>query len=411
VQSSPALGDLNSIDAEVEPNASRRRAQGGLRERYGASTIRRVDPLTHSLVGAGLSRAGLHRTTPLATATLVIAANAPDIDVLAFVKGSYAALAFRRGITHGPLALLVLPLLVTALVIGYDRARRRRTLGRSDAARAGPVLALAALGVLTHAPLDWLNTYGVRLLLPLDPRWYYGDALFIIDPWIWLMLAAVVVPHSATRRGRLGWSGLGIGITVLVLATPDVPLVAKAAWTIGSGGLVLQTVRAYRRGVRPGERQARFALAAAALYIGAMTLAGAAGRSVTARAGRERGFDVAELMFAPAAANPFGADIIVRTPHAYQLGELSWIGPRVRWSDSIPLGPRNDVVIATLRLRQVRDFLRWSRFPYVEVAHDDEGRYVRWGDARYPERMRGGLSGVLVRVAPSPLPPRPSPSP
>ena len=368
-----------------------------------------MDPLTHSLVGAGLSRAGLHRTTPLATATLVIAANAPDIDVLVLVNGSYAGLAFRRGITHGPLALLVLPLFVTALVIGYDRTRARRTHDGGEAARAGPVLALAALGVLTHAPLDWMNTYGIRLLSPLDPRWFYGDALFIIDPWIWLMLAAVVVPHTSTRRGWIGWSALGAGVTALVLVTPEVPIVAKAAWTIGMAALVLQAVRANRRGTRPGEHHARFALAAAALYTGAMVVTGAVGRSVTAQAGRERGFDVGELMVAPAPANPFAADIVVRTPHAYQLGELSWIGPRVRWSDSIPLGPRDDVVIATLRLPQVRDFLRWSRFPYVEAAHDDQGRYVRWGDARYPGRMRGGLSGVLVRVGPTPPTPRPSP--
>ena len=58
-----------------------------------------MDNLTHSLVGAALSRAGLDRRTPLATATLVVAANAPDIDVLSFVRGPYFALSFRRGIT------------------------------------------------------------------------------------------------------------------------------------------------------------------------------------------------------------------------------------------------------------------------------------------------------------------------
>jgi inner membrane protein len=376
-----------------------------LRRLYAAPRIRRVDPLTHSLVGAGLSRAGLHRTTPLATATLVIAANAPDVDVLALVNGSYAGLAFRRGITHGPLALLVLPVLVAALVIAYDRTRRRRAHATAAPARAGPILALAALGVLTHAPLDWMNTYGTRLLLPLDPRWYYGDALFIIDPWIWLMLAAVVVAQTRTRRGWIGWIALGTGATALVLIAPDVPVAAQVVWTIGTAALALQSMRAHWRGARPGERHARVALVAAALYIGAMVLAGRAGRSATAQAARERGLDAAALMVAPAPANPFAAGIVVQTASAYQLGQLRWPGPRVAWSDSILLGPRTNVVIATLQLPQVRDFLRWSRFPYVEVAEDGQGRFVRWGDARYPERMRSGLSGVLVRVEANPREP------
>ncbi len=46
---------------------------------------------------------------------------------------------------------------------------------------------LSYLGVATHPLLDWLNTYGIRLLMPLDPRWFYGDAVFIVDPWIWLV--------------------------------------------------------------------------------------------------------------------------------------------------------------------------------------------------------------------------------
>jgi inner membrane protein len=367
-----------------------------------------VDPLTHSLVGAGLSRAGLHRTTPLATATLVTAANAPDIDVLAFVNGSYASLALRRGITHGPLALVVLPIMIAALVIAYDRLRGRVRHSDGPRARAGPVLALAALGVLTHAPLDWMNTYGVRLLMPIDARWFYGDALFIIDPWIWLLLAAVVVAHTRTRRGWIAWAALGIGATGLISLAPEVPIAAKLAWIAGVSALLVQALRAHRRGARPGERQARFTLAAAVVYIGAMVLVSVSGRAVIAREARARGIAATNLMFAPAPANPFGASIVVETRDAYHLGHLDWISEHVRWSDSIPLGPRTHDVLASRRVPEVRDFLRWSRFPYVEIGEDEHGRYVRWGDARYPERIGGGLSGVVVRVDADAAPPRDS---
>ena len=59
-------------------------------------------------------------------------------------------------------------------------------------------LLLSYLGVLTHVALDWLNTYGVRLLMPFDRRWFYGDTLFIIDPWLWLALGGGV---WLARRG------------------------------------------------------------------------------------------------------------------------------------------------------------------------------------------------------------------
>ena len=34
--------------------------------------------------------------------------------------------------------------------------------------------------------MDVLNSYGVRLLMPFSGRWFYGDALYIVDPWLYL---------------------------------------------------------------------------------------------------------------------------------------------------------------------------------------------------------------------------------
>ena len=64
-----------------------------------------MDPITHTLAGAVMARAGLDERTPLAAATLMLAANAPDIDIFIMVAGPYDGLAFRRGWTHGPSAV------------------------------------------------------------------------------------------------------------------------------------------------------------------------------------------------------------------------------------------------------------------------------------------------------------------
>lgn len=79
-----------------------------------------MDNLTHSLVGAVLGQLGLKRKTGLAMPALILAANLPDIDAGCTLYG-IESLAMRRGITHGPIALLVLPLLLWALLIALDR--------------------------------------------------------------------------------------------------------------------------------------------------------------------------------------------------------------------------------------------------------------------------------------------------
>ncbi len=61
---------------------------------------------------------------------------------------------------------------------------------------------LCFLGALTHPLLDLLTTYGIRLLSPFSHRWFYGDTLFIMDPWIWLML--ILGLEMSWRAERLG---------------------------------------------------------------------------------------------------------------------------------------------------------------------------------------------------------------
>jgi inner membrane protein len=152
-----------------------------------------LDNLTHSLAGAVLGQMGLKRLTGRATATLIIAANLPDIDAVATVLGT-ESLAIRRGITHGPIALLLLPLLLTGLVLVWERWRPNQA---GVPVRAGPLLLIAYIGTLSHPALDWLNSYGIRLLEPFSSRWYAGDTLFIIDVWIW---TALIVSFFWSRR-------------------------------------------------------------------------------------------------------------------------------------------------------------------------------------------------------------------
>ena len=89
-----------------------------------------MDNLCHTLAGAALGEAGLKRQTRLGMATLMIASNLPDIDVAVFATDTLA-MSFRRGWTHGVLAMAVLPAVLAGVMFALGR---RRSAGRSRTA-------------------------------------------------------------------------------------------------------------------------------------------------------------------------------------------------------------------------------------------------------------------------------------
>src|SRR3954466_12035226 len=102
-----------------------------------------MDNVCHTLVGAALGEAGLKQRTRFGLATLMIAANLPDIDVMVFATGM-PSVAFRRGWTHGILAQALLPIALTGLIwlVG-----RKRSETRDPPFRLGWILALSYIGV------------------------------------------------------------------------------------------------------------------------------------------------------------------------------------------------------------------------------------------------------------------------
>ncbi len=316
-----------------------------------------MDNLTHSLVGALIGQAGLKRKTGLAMPALIIGANLPDIDAGCVVFG-VESLAMRRGITHGPIAWVLLPLALAGLLWWYDRwqARRgKRPEGRVEV-RFGWLYALAFIACLTHPALDWLNNYGIRLLEPFSSRWFYGDTLFIIDVWLWL--------------------GLGF-----------------ATW------LSLRRERRERNWRQP----ARFALVSGLVYVGA--------NFVWSQVEEQR--FRATLPILECSDEAIEANACDWTAIASPVPFLPWerelmanlqpgwshipAGEPISGSSIRPISPNACGWPQLDRLAQSRPdlaaFLFWSRAPFVEQAPDGNGIVLR--DARFASLGRSGFSVPL----------------
>jgi len=361
-----------------------------------------VDPIAHTFVGAALAEAGLKRATPLATAALLIGANAPDIDVVAYFGGEFASFALRRGMTHGVLALVLLPFVIAGLLLIWDRGVRLRRAPHAAPARAGPLLLLATLAVLTHPTLDWLNNYGLRWLMPFDGRWFYGDAVFIIDPWLWLGLGGVAfLAHSGSTRALAAWCAFFALASVLVLTTANVPNASRVLWVIGlAAAFAARRWLTGRAGAEAAVQQtARSALLLAVVYVGALAAADTFEHSLVRAELAARGDgEVVAVMVAPVAANPFAGEVVVETPTTYRIGKWRWLEtPRLSLAaDVIPKRTAEPLFAAAAKTLEAQRFLTWARFPYAEIESAADGHVVRFLDARY--FATGRLGGPTVRL-------------
>ena len=168
-----------------------------------------MDNFTHSLAGWAVGQAGLKTKTRKGLAALILGANMPDIDVfLGWVP--WEPLAMHRGFTHSLVGgVLIMPPMLAGLLLLLDRSQvKRGTTFKSDLdMHVGWLAALCYIGAITHPLLDLQTTYSVQLLSPFDFGWYHADSLFIIDVWIWTLLAGSIAwSRWREKRGR-GWRG------------------------------------------------------------------------------------------------------------------------------------------------------------------------------------------------------------
>lgn len=296
-------------------------------------------------MGAAFGEAGLKYRTRFGAAALMISANIPDVDVLVFATGT-PPVSFRRGITHGVVAQVLLPIVLTGIFMVVAKLRPSRDGDDRPPLRPAWLLLLSFAGVYSHVFLDFLNNYGVRLLTPFNWRWFYGDSVFIVDPWLWLML------------------GVGIWLT--------------------------------RR--RQTRTPVRGALVFATAYIVLMLVSARTAHGIVERVWRDmRGASPVAVMVGPLPATPFTREVIVDAGDHYETGMFSWWSSSLTMSrDPVPKNNDRREVALARDAPNVRAFLVWSRFPYWTLTPEGQNVRVSVFDMRFTGGVRGFSQSVVV---------------
>jgi inner membrane protein len=382
----------------------------------------RLDNLTHSLAGLIMGEAAIiwhERSAPPLTprqrgallTTAVLANNAPDLDFVyvGITGGKLGYLLHHRGHTHTLAALPALALLCLAIAaLGFRSWRPARSVPARVLPELARLGAVATAGGVLHLLMDFGNNYGVHPFWPAYDGWFYGDAIFIIEPWLMILLIGMAGGVSTSRWLRAALFALLAALIAL-------------AWRVAIGGPWLAlalgvfglpwVLSLWRLSVRSRWRLGAASLAAFWLVLlGTRHVARASARD--ALADSDPGLELIELVSTPAPGNPLCWSLLAvqRSQGRYWVREAvasGWPGLSsaarcgfMNDGQTAPLQPSSLDPVASRRivwgpefrapldelasLRRdscvARAFLRFARVPFWIRS---EGRFTLVGDLRF----------------------------
>jgi inner membrane protein len=333
-----------------------------------------LEPVTHFLFGANLGRAGLNRKTALATATLTLAAEAPDLDVFSRFGGSAFALNHHRGFTHSFVGVPIVAAAVVAFMYGIWRLRKRKTRNPNLPPRWGLLYIYACIAGVSHILLDYTNSYGVRPWWPFSERWTSWDIVYIVDPILLvLLILGLIVPtlfslinqeiSSSRRRGKDKFPPGRLAATAALLAV-------CALW-----------------GLRDYEHRRAVAALEARSY---------------------QGVDALRVSAYSYLWNPFRWFAVAETPAFFATMDVNSLGPDVDPEGNMQIRYKPEETPVTLAAKQSylgRVYLSWAQYPITEteelepgLANHQAAYRVRFRDLRYAYPGQGARSPLGAYV-------------
>ena len=287
------------------------------------ATVSYVQRRIGRAVPSAIETPSLARFRRAAVVLGIAAAEFPDVDLAysgpMLAMGKLGYLLHHRGHTHTIVWALVSAVGLWAVArwwwqrgfTGGERADASSAVVTRVGARA--LLCVAVVGTLSHLLLDFTNSYGIHPFWPFDNRWFYGDAIFIIEPW--LMVAAIppLVWGQRSVVGRVLLLMVLAAILALCWYGGDVsPPVAISVTVMAMLGLLLQ------RAVAPGAR-AVTGIGAWIVVYAIFVLSSLESRTLV-RAMVNDG-SLRDVVLTPAAADPrcFSAIVVTSTSSEYRV--------------------------------------------------------------------------------------------
>ena len=394
-----------------------------------------MDNVTHTLAGALLAQAVAHAWPAPGTGMdperrrralgwiLVFGSNLPDLDfIYTGVTGKKLGyLLHHRGHTHTVVGALIAAAL---LAIGTEIWLRR---GRTGAAASDRRLlfAMCIVGPLLHIAMDFTNNYGVHPFWPIHNEWFYGDSVFIAEPFFWA--SAACLPFLAKTRvwRALTLITLGFGL-VLVWAIDFVLLPSAVAVTVIGVAMAVVGWRA-----RPA-RAALAGVACWALVTLMFALSGNRARAAVDRVARdEPSATTLDRVLTPVPANPLCWSLMLvqteASTYRVRIGTLS-LAPGLINAETCPTPPdyrptaplvapslpstpalswRGELSLSIDELRrldgahcEVSAFLRFARVPWFLR----EGKHWIVGDLRYDREPDLAFAELELDLTPAKCP-------
>ncbi len=318
-----------------------------------------------------MGRAGLNRKTALATLTLTLAAEAPDLDIIARFWGRAFGFEHHRGFTHSFLGVPLDAMVVMGFVYLIWRIRGRKTKNPNLPPRWGLLFLYACIAGLSHILLDFTNNYGVRPFWPFSEKWYSWDIVFVVEPvMLALLILGLIIP------------------TIFALVDRDIGVRSRGprgqvAATLALVGII------FMWGLRDFEHR----------------------RAVTALQSRiYEGVDPMRVSAYPTWVDPFHWHGVVETPAFFALAPVNTLTAEVDPEGQMEIHYKpeeNPITLAAKKSYVGRVFLDWAQYPITETENlgPEAGYIVRFQDLRYaqlPDAMgrgrRRGALGMAVKL-------------
>lgn len=388
-----------------------------------------MDNVTHALAGcllaagtvAVLDRRGIKVSDGFGKAAVaigIITAELPDSDLVyagqSLGMGKLGYLLHHRGHTHTVLFAVASAIVVWLVTLALKRQLRERP-------QSTALLVLALAGTLSHLLLDFTNNYGVHPFWPVTGEWFYGDAVFIVEPWLWV---AVIPPLFAIYKRKVPRALLALLLLVILAAAWGVSMVGREialALTIGTA-LWIFAVRALNN------RQKVLAALVAWLCVeGTFFAFSQRARSLIREA---TGSTYVDAAITPFIGNPlcFYALVMEKDGATYRVSEATAATvSSVRAAAKCEAQSRGGVPGNTLSTRIATSSVRWiaawsapltdlnrivqtncevaaaMQFIRVPVWRELQNGAIEIGDIRFGS-LTGGFSSITAQPSPSPCP-------